>query len=137
MLLFLTLSFVCSLTQTHSLNLIIAGSAGVGGRRARNGTIVGGSSSTTSTMNGGSSSTHITSNSNGTSSNCIIDGSCNVSSHLPGSSNFGGIPVRKRHLVRGQANFKPPLERSKSAPRLTSIDEEEECNNLSHLFQLL
>lgn len=36
------------------------------------------------------------------------------------------IPIRKKHLVKGQANFKPPLERSKSAPRLTSIDEEED-----------
>lgn len=52
-------------------------------------------------------------------------------------SGFSGIPARKRHLVRGQANYKPPLERSKSAPRLTSIDEEDECNNLSHLFHLL
>ena len=36
------------------------------------------------------------------------------------------IPVRKKHLMRGQSIFKQPLERSKSAPRLTSIDEEDD-----------
>ena len=33
------------------------------------------------------------------------------------------IPVRKKHLIKGAANFRPPLERSKSAPRLNSIHE--------------
>lgn len=33
------------------------------------------------------------------------------------------IPVRKQFLVKGMANFRPPLERSKSAPRLTAIEE--------------
>ena len=33
------------------------------------------------------------------------------------------IPVRKKHLIKGSANFRPPLERSKSAPRLNSIHE--------------
>lgn len=33
------------------------------------------------------------------------------------------IPVRKQLLIKGLANFKPPLERSKSAPKLTSIEE--------------
>lgn len=36
------------------------------------------------------------------------------------------IPTRKMHLVKGQANFRAPLERSKSAPKLNSIDEDEE-----------
>lgn len=36
------------------------------------------------------------------------------------------IPAKKKYLVKGQANFRPPLERSKSAPRLTSIDELQE-----------
>ena len=34
------------------------------------------------------------------------------------------IPIRKQLLVKGLANFRAPLERSKSAPKLTSIVEE-------------
>ena len=33
------------------------------------------------------------------------------------------LPMRKKHLVKGCANFRPPLERSRSAPKLSSIDE--------------
>ncbi|RWS29823.1 protein FAM43A-like protein [Leptotrombidium deliense] len=33
------------------------------------------------------------------------------------------IPLRKQLLIKGLANFRPPLERSKSAPKLTSIEE--------------
>ncbi|KAI1278381.1 Protein FAM43A [Halotydeus destructor] len=36
------------------------------------------------------------------------------------------LPQRKRHLVKGQANFRAPLERSRSAPKLNSIDEQRE-----------
>lgn len=35
------------------------------------------------------------------------------------------IPLRRQILEKGSANFRPPLERSKSAPKLTSILEEE------------
>lgn len=35
------------------------------------------------------------------------------------------IPLRRQILAKGSANFRPPLERSKSAPKLTSIQEEE------------
>lgn len=35
------------------------------------------------------------------------------------------IPLRRRILAKGTANFRPPLERSKSAPKLTSIKEED------------
>lgn len=34
------------------------------------------------------------------------------------------IPIRKQLLVKGLANFRAPLERSKSAPKLTSIVED-------------
>ena len=34
------------------------------------------------------------------------------------------IPIRKQLLVKGLANFRAPLERSKSAPKLTAIVEE-------------
>ena len=37
---------------------------------------------------------------------------------------FTEIPIRKQLLVKGLANFRAPLERSKSAPKLTSIVEE-------------
>ncbi|XP_053205672.1 protein FAM43A-like [Panonychus citri] len=33
------------------------------------------------------------------------------------------IPLRKQLLIKGLANFRQPLERSKSAPKLTSIEE--------------
>lgn len=36
------------------------------------------------------------------------------------------IPLRRQILAKGLANFRPPLERSKSAPKLTSIQEEED-----------
>jgi Phosphotyrosine interaction domain (PTB/PID) len=39
------------------------------------------------------------------------------------------IPIRKQLLVKGLANFKAPLERSKSAPKLTSIVEENKDEN--------
>uniref|UniRef100_A0A6G1SMU7 Protein FAM43A n=1 Tax=Aceria tosichella TaxID=561515 RepID=A0A6G1SMU7_9ACAR len=47
------------------------------------------------------------------------------------------VPLRRQILAKGSANFRPPLERSKSAPKLTSIpeedheieDEEETTNN--------
>ena len=46
------------------------------------------------------------------------------------ASSCQDIPLRKQMLIKGYANFRQPLERSKSAPRLTSIletmDEEEE-----------
>lgn len=35
------------------------------------------------------------------------------------------IPLRRQILAKGSANFRPPLERSKSAPKLTSIIEED------------
>ena len=35
------------------------------------------------------------------------------------------IPLRRQILAKGSANFRPPLERSKSAPKLTSIMEED------------
>lgn len=35
------------------------------------------------------------------------------------------IPLRRLILAKGSANFRPPLERSKSAPKLTSIVEED------------
>jgi hypothetical protein len=35
------------------------------------------------------------------------------------------IPLRRQILAKGSANFRPPLERSKSAPKLTSIREED------------
>lgn len=35
------------------------------------------------------------------------------------------IPLRRQILAKGAANFRPPLERSKSAPKLTSILEED------------
>lgn len=35
------------------------------------------------------------------------------------------IPLRRQILEKGSANFRPPLERSKSAPKLTSIVEED------------
>lgn len=35
------------------------------------------------------------------------------------------IPLRRQILAKGSANFRPPLERSKSAPKLTSILEED------------
>lgn len=35
------------------------------------------------------------------------------------------IPLRRQILEKGSANFRPPLERSKSAPKLTSILEED------------
>ena len=47
-------------------------------------------------------------------------------SQYTGKSGASFIPVRKKHLVRGQVNFRPSLERSKSAPRLTCIDEEDD-----------
>lgn len=36
------------------------------------------------------------------------------------------VPLRRQILAKGSANFRPPLERSKSAPKLTSILEEED-----------
>lgn len=38
----------------------------------------------------------------------------------------GGCPRRKLILQTGTLNFRPPVNRSKSAPRLGSIDEEDE-----------
>ncbi|RWS12286.1 protein FAM43A-like protein [Dinothrombium tinctorium] len=46
------------------------------------------------------------------------------------------IPLRKQMLIKGLANFRPPLERSRSAPKLTSIEEigeENECNDESDI----
>ncbi|KAF7490217.1 Protein FAM43A [Sarcoptes scabiei] len=50
------------------------------------------------------------------------------------------IPVRKLLLVKGMANFRPPIERSRSAPRLVSIveeteEEQEEEDEMIKLFQ--
>lgn len=36
------------------------------------------------------------------------------------------VPLRRQILAKGSANFRPPLERSKSAPKLTSILEEDD-----------
>jgi len=44
------------------------------------------------------------------------------------------IPLRRQILAKGSANFRPPLERSKSAPRLTSIVEEDYDTD-EHEFQ--
>lgn len=41
------------------------------------------------------------------------------------------VPLRRQILAKGSANFRPPLERSKSAPKLTSIMEDEECDSES------
>ena len=35
------------------------------------------------------------------------------------------VPLRRQILAKGSANFRPPLDRSKSAPKLTSIREED------------
>lgn len=40
----------------------------------------------------------------------------------------GGCPRRKLILQTGTLNFRPPVNRSKSAPRLGSIDEEDEID---------
>ncbi|KJH41787.1 hypothetical protein DICVIV_12232 [Dictyocaulus viviparus] len=52
---------------------------------------------------------------------------------------FAGCPRRKRMLHSGSLNFRPPVCRSKSAPRLGSIDEEQEIeeniNNESVCYQ--
>nr|XP_046912111.1 LOW QUALITY PROTEIN: protein FAM43A-like [Dermatophagoides farinae] len=50
------------------------------------------------------------------------------------------MPIRKQLLVKGMANFRPPIERSRSAPRLVSIledaqQEEDEERELLKLFQ--
>lgn len=39
------------------------------------------------------------------------------------------IPLRRQILAKGSANFRPPLDRSKSAPKLTSIVEEESTSD--------
>lgn len=39
------------------------------------------------------------------------------------------IPLRRQILAKGSANFRPPLDRSKSAPKLTSILEEESTSD--------
>lgn len=44
----------------------------------------------------------------------------NFQAFIPSST-----PLRKQLLAKGTANFRPPLERSKSAPKLSSIIEEE------------
>lgn len=41
------------------------------------------------------------------------------------------IPLRRQILEKGSANFRPPLERSKSAPKLTSILEEDDLEEES------
>lgn len=38
------------------------------------------------------------------------------------------MPVRRQFLVKGLKNFKEPIERSRSAPKLTSIEEEFDCS---------
>lgn len=65
------------------------------------------------------------------------DCSTQIKQQTNGNAVSQRISARKMHLVRGQANFKPPLERSKSAPRLTSIDEESDCDELTHLLKFL
>ena len=40
----------------------------------------------------------------------------------------GPLPRRKMILQTGTLNFRPPVSRSKSAPRLGSIDEEDEVD---------
>jgi len=50
------------------------------------------------------------------------------------------MPYRKLLLQTGTCNYKPPIERSKSAPKLTSIEEaeleeEEECDEEMHAMQ--
>lgn len=49
------------------------------------------------------------------------------------------IPIRKQLLVKGLANFRPPLERSRSAPKLMAIveDAEKEDEEEQELFQRL
>lgn len=49
------------------------------------------------------------------------------------------IPIRKQLLVKGLANFRPPLERSRSAPKLMAIveDAEKEEEEEQELFQRL
>ena len=55
-----------------------------------------------------------------------MSSSCNNNNYHKRISSNNQIPAKKKYLVKGQANFRPPLERSKSAPRLTSIDELQE-----------
>lgn len=45
------------------------------------------------------------------------------------------IPLRRQILAKGSANFRPPLERSKSAPKLTSILEEDLYSDDDHVSQ--
>ena len=53
------------------------------------------------------------------------------------------IPIRKQLLVKGLANFRPPLERSRSAPKLMAIvedaerEEEEEADLLRRLKEVV
>lgn len=44
------------------------------------------------------------------------------------------IPLRRQILAKGSTNFRPPLERSKSAPKLTSIMEEEDYDSDELMF---
>lgn len=46
-------------------------------------------------------------------------------------SGLGGVPPRRKLMLQtGSLNFRPPVCRSKSAPRLGCIDEEDEHNEL-------
>lgn len=70
--------------------------------------------------------------------NIVISNCYNYNSNTNNSTNINGcnidfqqqklprtIPLRRQILAKGTANFRPPLERSKSAPKLTSIQEED------------
>lgn len=81
------------------------------------------SSSCSSTTSSISSSSSTTSASSDNSSTGSVGNNNNYQKRMSGSNQ---IPAKKKYLVKGQANFRPPLERSKSAPRLTSIDELQE-----------
>lgn len=64
--------------------------------------------------------------------NNVIVNEYNISNNLSTSSPIQQqklplrtVPLRRQILAKGTANFRPPLERSKSAPKLTSIQEED------------
>jgi len=87
------------------------------------------SESTTSSSISSASSSSTSSSRSGSPSSVNSSSTCSsetVSIFHRRTHNNCLIPARKKHLVKGQANFRPPLERSKSAPRLTSIDELQE-----------
>jgi hypothetical protein len=91
------------------------------------------SSSTTSSISSSSSTTSSSSSKSGSdhsSNGSASVSSCNNNNYQKRISSNNQIPAKKKYLVKGQANFRPPLERSKSAPRLTSIDELQEDEEL-------